>query len=87
MELVEKNILPVESSLKEAIIGEEPGLPGWTREPAQGPLPHPAPKAGRWAVGRKRSPSQSRIGKGIMRHAVSKLAETSDTQGKAQTKR
>ena len=36
MELVEKNILPVESSLKEAIIGEEPGLPAWTREPAQG---------------------------------------------------
>lgn len=36
MELVEKNILPVESSLKEAIIGEELGLPAWTRKLAQG---------------------------------------------------
>ena len=36
MELVEKNLLPVESSLKEAIIGEEPGLPAWTHEPARG---------------------------------------------------
>lgn len=36
MELVEKNILPVESSLKEAIIGEELGRPVWTRKPAQG---------------------------------------------------
>lgn len=31
MELVEKNILPVESSLKEAIIGED------TRRPEAGP--------------------------------------------------
>lgn len=36
MELVEKNILPVESSLKEAIIGEELGCPVWTRKLAQG---------------------------------------------------
>lgn len=37
MELVEKNILPVESSLKEAIIGEEApgtlsGRAGWMQE-------------------------------------------------------
>lgn len=36
MELVEKNILPVESSLKEAIIGEARGGSLWKALPTRG---------------------------------------------------